>query len=161
MARAARAGADRRLSKIARDERDRNVARALMPAGAAHTRPAHVPNRRAPIEPLPPAGGNKEGMLMRKALNGAIVALGIAGAALAATGTASAQGVGVGVHVGGIGVGFNIGDVAYGYQDGYWDTGHHWHNWHNDQELRDYRNSPHNRYNDWRHDRDPDGGWHS
>jgi hypothetical protein len=63
---------------------------------------------------------------MRKALNGAIVALGIAGAALAIAGQASAQEVGAGVHVGDVGVGASIGigptDVRYGYQDGYWDT---------------------------------------
>jgi len=102
-------------------------------------------------------------MTMYKYLNGAIVALGIAGAALAATGSANAQDVGVGVHVGGVGVGvgLNVGDVAFGYQDGYWDRGHHWHNWRNDQEMRDYRSAPNNHYNDFRHDRDADKGWHS
>jgi hypothetical protein len=105
---------------------------------------------------------SQEGILMRKALNGAIVALGIAGAALAISGPASAQ-VGVGVNVGGVGIGVGIGpsDVAFGYQDGYWDTGHRWHNWRNDQEMRDYRNAPNNKYNDWKHDRDRDHGWHS
>ena len=40
---------------------------------------------------------------MYKALNGAIVALGLAGAALAMSGPASADGIGI--HVGGIGIG--------------------------------------------------------
>ena len=88
---------------------------------------------------------------MNKALNGAIVAIGIAGACFVMTIPASADGVGVGVHVGDVGVGVGVGlpDVAFGYQDGYWDTGHHWHNWQNDQQMRDYRNSPKNHYNDW------------
>ena len=99
---------------------------------------------------------------MRKALNGAIVALGIAGAALAVAGPASAQDVGVGVHVGGVGIGVGVGptDVRYGYQDGYWDTGHRWHNWRNDQDMRDYENSKDNHYNAWKHNRDRDEGWH-
>jgi hypothetical protein len=95
---------------------------------------------------------------MYKALNGAIVALGLAGAALTMSGPASADGVGI--HVGGVGIGVNVGDVAFGYQDGYWDHGHQWHRWHNDQEMRDYRNANGNHYNDYRHDRDHDMGWH-
>jgi hypothetical protein len=105
----------------------------------------------------------QKGKHMRKALNGAIVALGIAGAALAIAGPASAQDVGVGVHVGGVGIGVGVGvaptDVRYGYQDGYWDTGHRWHNWRNDQDMRDYENSKDNHYNAWKHDRDSDEGW--
>jgi hypothetical protein len=102
---------------------------------------------------------------MRKTLNGAIVALGIAGAALLSAGPATAQDVGAGVHVGGVGVGVTVGvgpsDVRYGYQDGYWDTGHQWHNWRNEQDMRDYRKSKNSNYNDWKHDRDSDQGWHS
>jgi hypothetical protein len=98
---------------------------------------------------------------MYKALNGAIVVLGLATACLAITSPASAQGVGVGVHVGGVGIGLDVGNVAFGYQDGYWDRGHQWHNWRNDQEMRDYRNAPNNQYHDWKHDRDHDQGWHS
>jgi hypothetical protein len=94
---------------------------------------------------------------MSKALNGAIIALGIAGASLPIAGPASAQDIGV--HVGGVGVGIGFGDIAYGYQDGYWDSGHRWHDWRNDQEMRDYRNYQGNHYNDYRHDRDPDMGW--
>jgi hypothetical protein len=99
---------------------------------------------------------------MYKTLNGAIVALGLAGATFTMAAPASAQDVGVGVHVGGvgIGVGVGVGDVAYGYQDGYWDHSHQWHNWRNDQEMRDYRGAPNNHYNDWKHDRDRDQGWH-
>jgi hypothetical protein len=99
---------------------------------------------------------------MNKTLNGALVALALAGATLAISTPASAQDVGVGVHVGGvgIGVGVGVGDVAYGYQDGYWDNGHHWHNWSNKREMRNYRNAHRDQYNDYRHDRDPDQGWH-
>jgi hypothetical protein len=98
---------------------------------------------------------------MYKTLNGAILALGlVGGATLALAIPASAQGAGIGVHVGGIGIGFNVGDVAYGYQDGYWDRSHQWHNWRNNQEMRDYRNAPNNHYNNWKHDRDSDQGWH-
>jgi hypothetical protein len=93
---------------------------------------------------------------MYKALNGAIIAIGLAGATLAMAGPANAQ---VGVQVGPISVGF--GDIAYGYQDGYWDSGRHWHTWRNDQEMNDYRNYKGNHYNDYKHDRDSDNGWHS
>jgi hypothetical protein len=96
--------------------------------------------------------------IMYKALSGAIVAFGLAGAALAISGPASADGVGV--HVGGVGIGVNLDNVAFGYQDGYWDHGHQWHQWRNDQEMRDYRSTPGNKYNDYRHDRDHDMGWH-
>ena len=95
---------------------------------------------------------------MYKVLNGAIVALGLVGASLAAS-PASAQDVGVGVHVGGVGIGVNFGTVAYGYQDGYWDNDHRWHNWQNDDEMHRYRAAPGNHYSDYRHDRDPDQGW--
>jgi hypothetical protein len=98
---------------------------------------------------------------MHKYLNGAIIALGLAGATLALAGPANAQDVGVGVHVGGVGVGVNVGDVAFGYQDGYWDRSHQWHQWRNNQEMNDYRNAPNNHYNDYKHDRDADHGWHS
>ena len=101
---------------------------------------------------------------MHKTLKGAVVALGLAGAALAMTGPASAQGVGVGVHVGGIGIGVgvgqNYGNVAYGYQDGYWDHHHAWHAWQNQDEMNRYRAMQNNHYYDWHHDRDPDQGWH-
>lgn len=70
------------------------------------------------------------------------------------------NGVGIGAQIGEVGVSFNLGDVAFGYQDGYWDRGRHWHNWRNDDEMRSYRNSSGNKYYDWKHDRDPDNGWH-
>ena len=99
---------------------------------------------------------------MHKTLKGAVVALGLAGATLAMTGPASAQGVGIGIHVGGIGIGVGAGfaNVAYGYQDGYWDHHHAWHRWQNDDEMSRYRAMQGNHYNDWRHDRDHDMGWH-
>jgi hypothetical protein len=102
--------------------------------------------------------GDLKGREMHKTLNGAIVALGLAAAALATTAPANAQDVGVGVHVGGVGVGVGFGDIAFGYRDGYWDSGHRWHHWRNDEEMRNYRRAEGNKYHDWRHDRDGDKG---
>lgn len=86
---------------------------------------------------------------MYKALSGAILALGFAGASMAVTSPASA----------GIGISFDVGNVAFGYQDGYWDQNHHWHHWRNRHEARMYRNSAGNHYSNYRHDRDHDNGW--
>jgi hypothetical protein len=95
---------------------------------------------------------------MYKALNGAIAVIGLAGAALTFAVPASADDVGI--HIGDVGIGLNVGDVASGYQNGYRDQKHHWHQWRNDQEMRDYRNAHGSQYDDYRHDRDPDQGWH-
>jgi hypothetical protein len=91
---------------------------------------------------------------MFRNLGGATVALGLACAGLAMAGPASAQGVGVGVNIGGVGIGVGIGNIALGYQDGYWDTGHHWHRWANQQQMRDYRNRAGNHFHNYSHDRD-------
>jgi hypothetical protein len=95
---------------------------------------------------------------MYKTLNGVIIVLGLAGASLAIASPACAQGIGI--SVAGVGVGVGFGNVAYGYQDGYWDRGHRWNNWQNDEEMRTYRSASNNHYNDWKHDRDSDLGWH-
>ncbi len=87
---------------------------------------------------------------MRKILTGAIIALGLAGASFATTGTASAAGVGISL---------DFGNVAFGYQDGYWDRGHRWHHWRQGEMAR-YQAVNANHYYAWRHDRDPDHGWH-
>ena len=55
---------------------------------------------------------------------------------------------------------FNTGNVAFAYQDGWWDNHHRWHRWKNHREYMEYRQRYHDRYSDWRHDRDPDHGWH-
>jgi hypothetical protein len=86
---------------------------------------------------------------MYKALNGALVALSLAGACVVVASPASA----------GIGISLDVGNVAFGYQDGYWDQNHHWHHWRNQREARYYRNAPGNHYGDYRHDRDNDQGW--
>lgn len=89
---------------------------------------------------------------MFKAISGAILVIGLAGgASLATTGTANAAG---------IGISFDVGNVAFGYQDGYWDRNHRWHRWHNEEEMRRYRAAHADGYHDWKHDRDPDHGWH-
>jgi hypothetical protein len=88
---------------------------------------------------------------MLKHLQFAVVAIGLSGAVLAPFASAQA---------GGLGISLNLGNVAFGYQDGYWDRGHHWHHWRNDGEMRQYRAAHGSQYNDYRHDRDPDMGWH-
>ena len=65
-----------------------------------------------------------------------------------------------GVVVGVPGFSFAIGDVAYAYRDGYWDRTHRWHPWRSDAERIWWRDHYHDRYWDWRHDRDHDMGWH-
>jgi len=86
---------------------------------------------------------------MYKALNGAIVALGLIGMAVAVASPAAAR----------VGISLDVGNVAFGYQDGYWDQGHHWHHWRNQSEARYYRTSQGNHYNNYRHDRDSNQGW--
>lgn len=55
---------------------------------------------------------------------------------------------------------FDVGNVAFAYQDGWWDRDHHWHHWRNHREMVEYQTRYHDHYYDWRHDRDPDHGWH-
>jgi len=86
---------------------------------------------------------------MYKALNCAIIALGVGGACVAAAGPASAQ----------IGISLDVGSIAFGYQDGYWDRDHHWHHWRSRHEANYYRNSPGNHYRSYRHDRNGSDGW--
>lgn len=52
------------------------------------------------------------------------------------------------------------GDVAFAYSDGWWDNDHHFHHWRNHSEARWYQRRHRDDYNDWRHDRDRDHGWH-
>jgi hypothetical protein len=56
---------------------------------------------------------------------------------------------------------FSVSDVMFAYEDGYWDRGHRWHAWRDQNEARWWRDHYHDRYYDWRHDRDPDQGWHN
>jgi hypothetical protein len=56
---------------------------------------------------------------------------------------------------------FDVGNVAFAYQDGWWDRDHHWHRWRNHHEAAVFQQRYHDRYSDWRHDRDPDHGWHN
>ena len=48
--------------------------------------------------------------------------------------------------------------VAFGYNDGYWDTGHHWHTWRNNAEHTSYQ-SHGAHFHGYNHDRDRNGGW--
>ncbi len=85
---------------------------------------------------------------MHKAINAAILALAISGAALATAGTASAAGVSV-----------DVGGIAFGYQDGYWDHSHHWHNWRNQSQMRSYKTASGGQFHNWKHTRDKNQGW--
>jgi hypothetical protein len=87
---------------------------------------------------------------MKGILGIATMAIGLACASSAITGTARAAEVGVSL---------DIGNVAFGYQDGYWDRGHRWHHWRNQREVRYYRQTSGAQYHAWRHDRDADHGW--
>jgi hypothetical protein len=53
-----------------------------------------------------------------------------------------------------VGVSVNFGDVAIGYQDGYYDSHHHWHHWRHDNDWQAYRTAHPDHYRDYRHDRD-------
>jgi hypothetical protein len=88
---------------------------------------------------------------MNRTLSAAILAIGLAGAMLAATGgVATAAGASVT---------FNLGDIAFGYNDGYWDHGHKWHAWQNKDDMQSYRTAQNNQYHDWKHTRDSNQGW--
>jgi len=88
---------------------------------------------------------------MKVVLAGAVAAVALAGASLLPTAPARAQ-----VN---IGISFHEGDVMYAYRDGWWDHGHRWHPWRSEAERIWWRDHYHDRYWDWRHDRDPDMGW--
>jgi len=59
---------------------------------------------------------------------------------------------------GGSALSIDIGSVAFGYNDGYWDTGHHWHTWRNNAERTNYRSHGSN-FHGYNHDRDHNNGW--
>lgn len=85
---------------------------------------------------------------MKKTLKAAAIALALVGSA--AIGAANAAEVVV----------FNPGTIAYGYNDGYWSRTHEWHVWEKPEHRDAYRASPEAKYyHEWKHDRDPDGGW--
>ena len=55
---------------------------------------------------------------------------------------------------------FNAGNVAIGYNDGYWDRSHQWHAWELAEHRDAYRAARNAEYQEWKHDRDRDMGWH-
>ena len=89
---------------------------------------------------------------MRKPVLGTILALALASAVFVVSSPASAR-VSFGISI-------NENDVMFAYQDGYWDRGHQWHPWGDPDDWHWYREHHRDRYFDWRHDRDPDMGWH-
>ena len=52
------------------------------------------------------------------------------------------------------------GGIAFGYNDGYWDRAHGWHAWKDQNETTTYRTTSKEHYYEYKHDRDPDQGWH-
>ncbi len=88
---------------------------------------------------------------MRSSIKIALIALAVSGGSLALSVPAMAADVVVVEPAGGI---------AFGFNDGYWDRGHTWHTWRNQEEMTTYRTTNHEHYYEYKHDRDPDGGWH-
>ena len=103
---------------------------------------------------------------MRKILNGAVIALALMGTSFVAIGAADAQGynrapprVVVQRPAPRAALTFNFGNVAFAFSDGYWDSSHRWHTWRNQSEMRRYRASQDNHFNNVRHTRAPNRGW--
>ncbi len=59
---------------------------------------------------------------------------------------------------GGSSLSIDIGNVAFGFNDGYWDTGHHWHTWRNNAERTNYSTHGAN-FHSYNHTRDHNNGW--
>lgn len=79
---------------------------------------------------------------MKTTLRAALIA-GVAGlAAMAVAAPAVAQ----------IGISVDFGDVALAYQDGYYDSHHHWHHWRHPDDWKNYRHAHPEHYHDYRHD---------
>ena len=92
---------------------------------------------------------------MRSTIKVALIALAVGGSSLALTLPAiAAESVSTTTTTVTPGGGF-----AFGYNDGYWDQAHTWHTWENQQAMTTYRTANHEHYYEYRHDRDPDGGW--
>jgi hypothetical protein len=53
-----------------------------------------------------------------------------------------------------VGISVDFGDVALGYQDGYWDSHHHWHHWAHPNDYKAYSHAHPEHYRDMRHDED-------
>ncbi len=94
---------------------------------------------------------------MNKLLKTAAIAIGLAGATLATTGTASARDNQRQQSNAQITISF--GDVAYGYRDGYWDNQRDWHQWKHQDDARRFRDSGRGEYHHWNHTRDRNQGW--
>jgi hypothetical protein len=88
---------------------------------------------------------------MKSSMKIAIIALAVSGSSLALSVPVMADNVAVTVGP--------AGGIAFGYNDGYWDRGHSWHAWRNQEEMTTYRTANHEHYYEYKHDRDPDGGW--
>ncbi|HTW36555.1 MAG TPA: hypothetical protein VMD53_18195 [Rhizomicrobium sp.] len=53
-----------------------------------------------------------------------------------------------------VGISLNFGDVAVGYQDGYYDSHHHWHHWAHPNDYQAYSRAHPEHYHAYTHDRD-------
>ena len=86
---------------------------------------------------------------MKKIIVAMAVVGSLAGASLATSAPAFADG---------FNFSFNTGNVAMGFNDGYYDNHRRWHKWHNKREAREWRARFSDRYRDARHrDADHDG----
>lgn len=79
---------------------------------------------------------------MKTMLRAALLAGATSLAAVAVAAPAAAQ----------IGISVNFGDVALAYQDGYYDSHHHWHHWAHPGDYRAYSHAHPEHYRDYRHD---------
>lgn len=113
------------------------------------------------------ASGNSA---MTDFFKGAVIALSLAGAVLAAQGAAaSSMGGYNNMEMGpgerhGRGLAIDAswlasGSVAFGYADGFWDNNHAWHRWAGEEESNNFRARRGSNYHAWNHDRDSNFGW--
>jgi len=91
---------------------------------------------------------------MRNSIKIALIAIAVGGGSLAAGLPAMADSVTVTTTT------VPGGGIAFGYNDGYWDRAHGWHAWGNPDEVTTYRTTNKEHYYEYKHDRDPDQGWH-
>jgi hypothetical protein len=101
---------------------------------------------------------------MRMLLKGTVIALALAGTALATTGASSADGFTISTSNHGrghttTGISIDFGNVAFAYRDGYWDNDHRWHKWRNAREHREYRDRHGDNYRGGNHRRYRGQGW--
>lgn len=91
---------------------------------------------------------------MRSTIKVALIALAVGGSSLTLGLPAMADSVTVSTSTA-----TGPGGIAFGYNDGYWDRARAWHPWENHEAAERYRVANREHYYEYKHDRDPDGGW--